>query len=81
MSARFIAVNQITLDDVQMDVGEGIPWTGDFFRFGEWMKSTGVTKRFCVWNDTLFFTSDAMAGEMKPTAGRIGQVPTGKQPS
>ncbi len=78
-SREFIRVNRITADDVQDDRGDGMPWFGDVYSFGKWMKEEGCSKRFYTWNGRLGFTSDIVAGRFIATEALAEHVPAGKE--
>lgn len=67
-SEAFIAANNVKRDDVEMSSGEGKPWFGMVSEFAKWMKANKVTKRFCEWNETIYFTAEIIAGRLDPEA-------------
>ena len=64
-SMQFIELHGITLSDVQISEGEGVPYFGDIRTFSEWMKSTNCRKRFCEWNGRLYNTQEVINGFME----------------
>ena len=67
-SKAFISANRVERDDVEMSSGDGKPWFGTVFEFAKWMKANKTTKRFCEWNETIYFTAEIIAGRMDPDA-------------
>jgi len=74
-SLEFIAANNITLNDVQLSSGEGIPYCYVVKEFTDWMKLRKCEKPFAEWNTQLHLTHELFAGKFKPTPARIGDVP------
>lgn len=75
-SNAFISMYSITLDDVQLSRGDGVPHHGHIMNFANWMKENGITKRFCEWNGLLYLTAEIIAGRMDHDApGQIRDVP------
>lgn len=63
-SKLFIKINNITLENVEMSSGEGKPWFSTIMDFAKWMRKNGITKRFCEWNGTIYFTAEILNGKM-----------------
>ncbi len=57
-SREFIAANRITLDQVQLSSGDGVPWFGDLKPFADWLIATKCRKRWAEWNGCLFMVSE-----------------------
>lgn len=74
-SVAFIEANNITRDDVELSHGDDRPWFETIVEFGKWLTSNS-TKRFCEWNETIYFTDDIIAGRMDHDApGMISELP------
>ncbi len=73
-SREFIRVNNITRDDVEHNEGEGKPFFQVCWAFGDWLKANSK-KRFAVWNDRIYFTSDLIAHRMPDTLANIHELP------
>lgn len=63
-SRNFIKATKARIEDVELSSGEGKPWFGTIFEFSKYIKSKSIKKRFCEWNDRVYFTSDILAGRM-----------------
>lgn len=75
-SRRFIAANNITIDDVALSSGGGQPWHWTFAQFGEYLTKTKCMKKWAEWNGRLYNAHEVMAGYMTEYAiGRIEHVP------
>jgi len=50
----------ITMEQIQSSkpTSCGGEWHGIAVRFAEWMRSSGVTKRFCEWNEQIYLTDE-----------------------
>jgi glutathione S-transferase len=72
-SREFIAVNKITLADVEMSAGVGKPFFGDVRQFTDWMKLRAAfnAKPWAEWNGFIYHASDLLAGRMPDMPGRI----------
>lgn len=66
LSKSFIEANHITKDDVELSSGDNKPWFGQISQFVEWLKAQPAHKRFAEWNETIYFTTDLLAGKMPP---------------
>lgn len=73
-SREFIRVNNIKREDVELPDGEGKPWFGDCWAFGDWLKSNS-NRRFAAWNDRIYFASDLIAKRMPETPATIHELP------
>lgn len=78
-SREFIRVNGVQLKDVQPNQGPGIPWHGDAYQFGAWLREQNCSKRFAVWNGMLVFTDELAMGRLRPTDGRAEDIPGWKE--
>lgn len=76
-SKEFIRVNRITKSQVQDDRADDVPWFGHAIEFSKWLKSTGCTKPWCVWNERVHRTSDFIAGTVRldESVARYEDVP------
>lgn len=72
----FIAANNITLDDVEMSKGEGMPWFGYIGTFAAYLKKLPTVKRFTEWNTILHYTSDVMNGDFLSLEVYLSDIPT-----
>lgn len=63
-SKAFITANGITKADVELSSGDGKPWFGMVQEFVKWLKTQSSHKRFAEWNETIYFTTDLLAGRM-----------------
>ena len=63
-SKAFIAANGITKADVELSSGDDKPWFGMVSEFVKWLKTQSSHKRFAEWNETIYFTTDLLAGKM-----------------
>ena len=66
-SIAFIEANGVRKDDVEMSSGNGKPWFGTVWEFATWLK-TNSTKRFCEWNESIYFTAEIVRGRMDQEA-------------
>ena len=74
MSREFIAMHDITSDDVERSDGVRKPYFHTLEQFGKWLKQNSQ-KRFCEWNIQLYFTAEIIAGEFnRETPGRIDEL-------
>lgn len=50
----------ITMEQIQSSkpTACGGEWHGLAVQFADWMKSSGVTKRFCEWNEQIYLTAE-----------------------
>jgi len=71
-SKRFIEVNGVTKDNLQISRGDGIPHFGEVNDFIKWLKETKCKKRFCEWNGSILFTAELIIGSCcLVSAGRV----------
>ena len=81
-SREFARANQITLEDVQLSSGEGVPYFGTCLSFGTWLAHNRCEKRFCEWNGILQFTAEAIQGRWNfELPGRLEDVPESPIPN
>jgi hypothetical protein len=73
-SLEFIRVNGIAEADVEMSSGNK-PWFHEVDKFVKWMKSQPTLKRFAEWNETIYFTSDLLSGNMPDMPATIRELP------
>jgi len=74
-SREFIAVNRIDRQDVEMSSGDGKPFFGDSYAFGNWLRSHGCKKRWAEWNGRIYHASDLMIGRMGESPGCVEHLP------
>lgn len=73
-SIAFIEANGVRREDVEMSSSDDKPWFGNIMQFGEWLKSNS-NKRFCEWNEMIYFTVEVVNGRMDPdAAGTIREL-------
>ena len=73
-SVAFIEANNVRREDVEMSSGDGKPWFGTAWQFGEWLKANS-DKRFCEWNETIYLTAELAEGRMDSEAsGTISEL-------
>jgi len=73
-SVAFIEANSVRIEDVEMSSGDGKPWFGTAWEFGKWLKANS-DKRFCEWNETIYFTAELAEGRMDSKAsGTISEL-------
>lgn len=70
LSRQYIAVNKITRDNVEMSSGEGKPWFGTAWSFGDWMRKNSK-KFWAEWNGIIYPAYDLMNGRMDDMPGRV----------
>lgn len=74
-SLAWIAANNVTRDQIELSAGEDRPYFEMIQTFGDWLRTRATNKRFCEWNDLLYFTSEIIAGHMDLDApGRVEDV-------
>lgn len=67
-SVAFIEANGVRREEVEMSSGDGKPYFSTVWEFAKWMKANKVTKRFCEWNQRIYFTAEIILGRMDPEA-------------
>lgn len=73
-SLEFIRVNKITKSSVQLSDGEDLPWMGDVWQFGKWLKDNS-DKPWCAWNGLIYQSSEIINGRMSRDAvGRVVDI-------
>lgn len=76
VSREWVERNGITTDQVQLRDGDGVPWFGDAYSFGKWMRHTDCKKKWAEWNGCIYDSAMLMAGTMTREApGMIEHVP------
>ena len=74
-SVKFIVKNGITKSQVQRCDDEGVPYFGDVYGFGKWMRRNSV-KAWCCWNGMLYDSEELAEGRMlRAPIGRYEDVP------
>mgnify|MGYP001260578958 CR=1 FL=1 len=66
LAKSFITANKITNADVELSSGDGKPYFSVISQFVVWLRSQPANKRFAEWNETIYFTTDLLAGRMPP---------------
>jgi hypothetical protein len=77
-SRDFIAANRITLDDVEMSIGDKKPWFETAWEFGKWLAGNSK-KVWAEWNGRIYLTSDLVNGRMPDMPGETNHLPNHKQ--
>lgn len=79
-SRDFIAANRIIRPDVEMSSGDGKPWFGTVWEFGEWL--TGNSKKvWAEWNGRIYHAADLVNGRMPDMPGETDHLPNETSPS
>jgi hypothetical protein len=62
-SLAFIKANGITLADIQSSKGDGVPYFGVVWAFGQWLKDHS-SRPWAEWTGRLYRSSDLILGRM-----------------
>lgn len=73
-SKLWIEANKVTRDQVEMSSGDDKPTFGDVYTFGNWLKLNSK-KRFCEWNERIYFSAEIIRGRMCDSPGRVSELP------
>jgi hypothetical protein len=75
-SLQWIRANEVTRDNIQFSSGVGIPFFMMFADFAYWMRNNNNDKRFCEWNQAIYFRAEVIDGILKSrTVGNIKDLP------
>lgn len=75
LSREWVAANGVTMKDVQLSSGDGVPWFDHIQDYANWLAENS-TRRWAEWNGRLYYAAELMAGKMHPNAaGLIEHVP------
>ena len=63
-SIAFIKANGVKLEDVELSRRDDGPYFGEVWKFSRWLANKKDRKRFCEWNESIYFTEEIIAGRM-----------------
>ena len=69
-SVTFIVANGIKKEDVELSSGEGKPWFGTAWEFGEWLALNSL-KVWAEWNRRIYYTTDLVNERLLDIKGRV----------
>ena len=67
-SREWLAANKVTEVQVQHSEGPDVPYHGDVYGFGKWLKASGCTKPWAEWNGRLYPVAELIEGHMRREA-------------
>ena len=74
-SRKFIALNGITSEQVEMSIGHGKEWFGEIGEFGKWLEANSK-KPWAEWNGRIYRSADLIGGLMPDMPGKTDHLPS-----
>ncbi len=70
-SKAYIALTGMSLKDVQLSSGPGVPWFGHVDQFIAWLAQQSPRKRWAEWNTSIHNTTELLTGRWGTTPVRM----------